>query len=562
MKTKKAKIIILGIFVLTSFLSCKKQEADIILLSGKVATVDQFFSIKEAVVIKDNKFIYVGNNDFAKKYEGENTEVIDLDGKLVLPGLIDAHAHTVSLGNELANLNITGSESFQEIIDKVGKKVKIVEPGEWIIGGRWDQTLWDEKSFPVHDKLSEVSPNNPVYLSRVDGNSAFVNAKALELGGITMDTPDPIGGKIIREKNGQPSGVLVNRAMNFVKDKFPKDTGETLIAKFKLAQEKCNSEGLTGIHEAGVGIKEIEMYKELIDNGEMDLRMYAMLGEQEVPVLDVDLVPYFKKNRIEGYGDHMLAVKSIKLFFDGALGSRGAAFYEDYIDDPGNIGLLRITPEYITKVSTAALEANMGVNTHCIGIRGNRMCLDAYEIALKDYPGKDHRFRIEHSQILREEDLDKFTELVVIPAMQPTHCTSDMRFIADRVGEERSKLSYAWRSFIDAGHKIPCGSDFPVEAVNPLLGIYAAVTRQDPNGNPEGGWHPEQKMSIEEAIKGFTIWAAYGAWQEDVLGSIETGKLADLTILDKDILTIEPSEILNTKVEYTILNGRIVYSGQ
>ncbi|MFC2121956.1 amidohydrolase, partial [Bacteroidota bacterium] len=535
-------------------------EADMVLLSGKVATVDENFSIQEAVVIKGNKFIYVGSDIKAKKYIGENTRVINLDGKLVLPGLIDAHAHMNSLGNKLANLDISGSESFKDIVDKVAEKVKTLKPGEWILGGRWDQTLWEDKSFPIHDELSKVSPDNPVYLTRVDGNSAFVNKKALEIGGITNDTPDPDGGVIHRKANGEATGVLINKAMNIVKKHFPEENYETMKKKFFMAVGKCNSEGLTGIHEAGASTKEIALYKELIDNGDLDIRIYAMFGEQEVPVLDVDLVPYFKKNRIEEYGDHFLSVKSIKLFFDGALGSRGAAFFDDYTDDPGNKGLLRISPEYITKVSKAALEANMGVNTHCIGVRGNRLCLDAYEIALKDYPGKDHRFRIEHSQIVRQEDIEKFTALGVIPAMQPTHCTSDMRFIEDRIGKERAKLSYAWRSFIDAGHKIPCGSDFPVENVNPLLGIYAAVTRQDLNGYPSGGWNSDQRMTMEEAIKGFTIWAAYGAWQENVLGSVEPGKLADLTILDKDILSIDPKDILNTNVVYTIVAGKIVYS--
>jgi predicted amidohydrolase YtcJ len=287
-----------------------------------------------------------------------------------------------------------------------------------------------------------------------------------------------------------------------------------------------------------------------------------MLGEQEVPVLDIDLEPYFKANRIDNYGNHMLKVKSVKLFFDGALGSRGAAFFEDYSDDPGNNGLLRITPGYITKVSKAALAAGMGVNTHCIGIRGNRLCLEAYGEALKNYPETDHRFRIEHAQVVRPEDIELFTELGVIPSMQPTHCTSDMRFIEQRIGSERSEYSYAWRSFIDAGHKIPCGSDFPVESVNPLYGIYAAVTRQDHNGWPEEGWHPEQRMTMEEAIKGFTIWAAYAAWQEDILGSIEVGKLADLTVLDKDLLSIEPKEILETKVLATIVGGEARYIRQ
>jgi predicted amidohydrolase YtcJ len=252
-------------------------------------------------------------------------------------------------------------------------------------------------------------------------------------------------------------------------------------------------------------------------------------------------------------------VRSIKLFFDGALGSRGAAFFEPYADDPTNSGLLRITPDYIYTVSKAALEADMGVNTHCIGIRGNSLCLDAYERALKENPKEDHRFRIEHAQIVRPGDVERFISLGVIPAMQPTHCTSDMTFVEERVGADRAEGAYAWRWFIEGGLPIPCGSDFPVESTNPLLGIYAAVTRQDPSGWPEGGWHPTQRMTIQEAIRGFTIWAAYGAFQEDVLGSIQVGKYADFTILDKDILESDPKEILATVAVCTIVAGKIRY---
>ncbi len=482
-----------------------------------------------------------------------------MDGAMVLPGLIDAHAHLHSLGDKLASINTSDCLSFDEVVETVGEKVKTINPGEWIIGGRWDHTRWKENAFPIHDKLSIVSPDNPVYLTRVDGNSAFVNGKALALAGINKATPDPVGGKIIRKPNGEPTGVLINRAMNLVKDLFPELTVEQKAIRFQDAIIHCNQNGLTGIHEAGVGPAEIELYKKLIDLGKLDIRLYAMLGEQEVPVLDIDLTPYFKANRIDNYGNNMLKVRSVKLFFDGALGSRGAAFFEPYTDDSTNKGLLRISPEYITKVGKAALAAGMGVNTHCIGIRGNRLCLDAYKEALKDYPDVDHRFRIEHAQILRQEDIELFTELGVIPAMQPTHCTSDMRFIEDRIGKERAKYSYAWRSFIDAGHLIPCGSDFPVESVNPLFGIYSAVSRQDQEGLPENGWHPEQRMTIEEAIKGFTIWAAYGAWQEDILGSIEIGNMADITILDKDLLSVDKAEILDTKVLATIVGGEVKY---
>ncbi len=488
--------------------------------------------------------------------------MIDLDGQLVLPGLIDGHAHMHNLGEELMNLDIYGTTSFQQIVDKVSERARMVEPGEWIIGGRWDQNNWDVKTFPEHDALSEVSPDNPVYLRRVDGNSAFVNQKALDIAGITKDTPDPFGGVIRRKGNGKASGVLINKAMNLVKDKFPAETVEEYNRKLLKAVDSCLSVGLTGWHEAGVSPWEIGIYKNLIDKGELPMRAYAMLGEQEALPLEgsaEEIAEYFKEQRIEDYGNYMLSVLSIKLFFDGALGSRGAAFFEPYSDDPDNTGLLRVTPEYIYRISKAALMADMGVNTHCIGIRGNRLCLDSYEKAFKEFPKEDHRFRIEHAQIVRDEDIAKFAELGVVPAMQPTHCTSDMRMVPDRVGMERAKGAYAWRSFLDADRVIPCGSDFPVESNNPMLGIYAAVTRQDPSGRPEGGWFPEQRMSIEEAIKGFTIWAAYGAFQEEVLGSIEVGKLADLTVLDKDLLTIESKEILTTRALYTIVGGKVRY---
>jgi len=559
----KRLILMIGLLLTAAaavMVSCgEKTPADLVLMEGKITTVDKDFSIREAVAVKGDKIVFVGSNKDVDKYIGPGTRVIKLKGKLVLPGLIDAHAHLHSLGEQLSYLNITGTSTYEEVIDKVAGRVKTVKPGEWIIGGRWDHNDWPGKVFPRHKALSDVSPDNPVYLRRIDGNSAFVNKKALEIAGITKETPDPFGGVIHREKNGEPTGVLINRAMNIVKGHIPRDTEAQYLAKFQKAVRSCLAVGLTGIHEAGVGPGEIAMYKSLIDAGELDIRVYAMLGEQEKPELAGDLEAYFKKHRLDQYGNYFLSVRSVKLFFDGALGSRGAAFFEPYADDPGNNGLLRITPGYIAEVSRAALKAGMGVNTHCIGIRGNRLCLDAYEKALREIPAKDHRFRIEHSQVVRREDVEKFAVLGVIPAMQPTHCTSDMYFVEDRIGKQRAEGAYAWRWFREAELVIPCGSDFPVESNNPMLGIYAAVTRQDVKGWPEGGWYPGHRLSIEEAVRGFTIWAAYGAFQEDVLGSIEVGKLADFTVLDTDILEVEPRDILKAGVLYTIVAGKTRY---
>ncbi len=545
---------------LATIIACgRPAPADLVLHGGKVVTVDEKFSIHEALAVRGDRIVFVGSNQDVEKYILPSTTVMDLKGQLVLPGLIDAHAHLHSLGDELTSLNVTGTTSYQEIIDIVAIRVQSTQPGRWIVGGRWDQNDWEDHAFPVHDPLSEASPDNPVYLIRIDGNAAFANQKALEIAGITKDTPDPVGGFIIRKENGEPTGVLVNRAMNLVSDNIPPDSDEQFKQKFLKAVRSCLSVGLTGVHEAGIGSRHIDLYKNLVDNGQLNMRVYAMLGEEKDLPLDMDLAAYFKKQRIEQYGHHMLSVRSIKLFFDGALGSRGAAFFKPYADDPDNTGLLRITPEYITAISKAALEADMGVNIHCIGIRGNRLCLEAFEKALKENLKPGHRFRIEHAQIVEPQDVEKFVSLGIIPAMQPTHCTSDMSFVEDRIGGERAKGAYAWRWFLDAGLIIPCGSDFPVESNNPLLGIYAAVTRQDPKGWPEGGWHPEQRMTIQEAVKGFTIWAAYAAFQEDVLGSIEVGKYADFTVLDKDILEIDPKEILTTKTVYTIVGGQIRY---
>lgn len=554
---------LLGLILLLSHCKTNNPEADLLITNAGVVTMDKEFPFTEALAVKDGKILFVGSTQAALSFKGADTKVIDAEGMTAYPGLTDAHAHMLSLGNKLVQLNTNECRSYEEIVDKVAGYAGTLDKGEWIIGGRWDHSRWPNPVFPVHDLLSEKVPDNPVYLSRVDGNSAFVNAKALELAGITKDTPDPEGGKIIRKADGSPTGVLVNRAMNLVKEQFPSETDEALKEKFRQAIAHCNRYGLTGVHEAGLGPREIEVLKQLADKEELNMRVYAMLGEQEKPVLEIDdLAAYFKKNRLDNYANHMLTVRSIKLFFDGALGSRGAAFFDSYADDPGNTGLLRITPEYITRVSRAALEAGMGVCTHCIGIRGNRLCLDAYIEALMEYPDADHRFRIEHAQVVREEDIDLFAEYNIIPSMQPIHCTSDMHMIADRIGEDRTQYAYAWRSFIDAGLYVPAGSDFPVEPVHPLLGYYAAVSRQDLDGNPPGGWHMEQRMTREEALKGFTLWAARAAFLENHTGSLEKGKYADITILDRNILECRLEEIPETKVHYTIVQGEVVFSSK
>lgn len=562
----KITIGVLGLSVLVICLgACSarspEKEADLVLRGGKVATVNPDFSIQGAVAVIGDRIVFVGKEDDLAPWIGPDTTIIDCQNGLVLPGLIDAHAHLHSLGDELTNLNVTGTESYDEIIERVAGQVKTRAPGEWIIGGRWDQNDWRERIFPVHDKLSAVSPDNPVYLTRIDGNAAFANARALAIAGITRDTPDPSGGVIVRKPDGEPSGVLVNRAMNLVVSKIPRDSDELYRKKFLRAVESSLEAGLTSIHEAGVGERALSLYKDLIDQGRLDIRLYAMLGDENEPEVQENITAYLRARKVLNYGGAgFLEVRSVKLYFDGALGSRGAAFYAPYADDPDNRGLLRISPEYIYEMTKAALEVGMQVNTHCIGIRGNRLCLEAYSRALAEVPVEDPRLRIEHAQIVRPEDVKMFSDLKIVPAMQPTHCTSDMPFVETRVGQERARGAYAWRWFRDAGLVIPFGSDFPVESNDPMKGIYAAVTRQDPEGHPEGGWFPEQRLTLEEAIRGFTIWAAYGAFQEDILGSIEVGKFADFTVLDRDILSAEPGEILNAQVVRTIVGGKVRFA--
>ncbi|MDN5204104.1 amidohydrolase [Fulvivirgaceae bacterium BMA10] len=557
------------LIALTSFFACEeKQNADLVIKGGKVATVDESFSIKQAVAIKGNKIIYVGNEEAVEKYIGQQTKVIDASGKFVMPGMHDAHCHPYNLGHvegeeeEDNYFSVGGSKDLDDLVAKVKEKIKTMKPGDWLIGGGWDQNEWPDKQFPVHDKLSAVSPDNPVFLYRHGGNSAFVNAKALEIAGITAETPDPFGGRIYRKPNGDPTGFVSNMGNNMVHKHFPKPNKplEWYHKKYLNAFKTCNEAGLTAVTDAGIDSEHIEIYKSMVDSGTTTIRANVMLLNPR----EGDLEKQFRDVRVLNYGgEEMMQVRSIKMYYDGTVGSRGAAFFEPYLDDPerdDNIGVTEVPVDHVYKVARTALKTGMQVCPHALGIRANSEILDAFEKALKENPIEDHRFRSEHAEVVTAEDIKRFAEIGVIPSVQPVHCTSDMTFLEDRIGKQRCKESASpWRGMIDAGLKIACGSDFAVESHKPLWGIYAAITRQDHLGLPEDGWYAEHCMTREEAIKGYTIWAAHAAFWDDILGSLETGKLADIVILDKDILTIAPKEILTTKVLYTIVNGKIVY---
>lgn len=551
--------VLLGVPLVISFItSCSSaiQPADLVLRNGKIATVNESFDFAEAVAVRGDTIIAVGDDTEIEKYIGPDTKTIDLDGKLVVPGLIDAHAHMLGYGTSLTELDFRGTTSFSQIVDMVAEKAKKTRPGEWITGNSWDQNDWENVKLPSHETLSQAVPDKPVWLTRVDGHAAIANRKALEIAGITNQTKNPEGGEIIRDSSGKATGVFVDNAMFLVSQYIPDPSSEQIREALAQAARKCCAAGLTEVHDAGVSPTIIEHYKYLIDNNELVIRINAMLH----PPGSDDIAGYMKDHKLVGYGNNFLTVRSMKLFMDGALGSSGAALFKPYSDRPGYSGLLTTTYEQVLQISRAALETGFQVCTHAIGDRGNRLVLDAYEQALKERPTNDHRFRIEHAQVVTLEDIPRFAALGILPSMQPTHATSDMYWAEDRVGPERIKGAYAWQKFLRNGCIIPCGSDFPVEEINPMLGFYAAITRKDPKGWPEGGWYPEECMTREQVLRGFTIWAAYAAFQENILGSIEPGKLADMVVLSKDILTVAPEEILSTVPLYTIIGGKIQYS--
>jgi len=524
-----------------------------IIHNGCIYTLDDDNPAATAVVFDGDRIIYVGDDEGAEPYKAKNAEVIDLKGAVALPGLIDAHAHIMSLGKFLDELNLKGVDSPWKVKRMVQEKAVVTPEGEWIIGRGWDQNLWESKEFPTYEELGGIEAN-PVCLSRVDGHAVWVNKTALDLCGINRETIDPDGGRIIRFVNGEPAGILIDNAIDLVKDIIPKESGEIKKRRLLRAIRECTKCGLTGVGDAWVTKETLELYREIIAEGSMTMRVYCMLSD-EVELLD----EFYKSGPVTEYGGGLLTMRTVKLFADGALGSRGALLFEPYSDDNSTCGIMVTGEDEIYRRALDALKAGLQVSAHAIGDRANHITLNAYQRALKEIPGEDRRLRIEHDQVLTAEDIKRYRELGVIASMQPTHATSDMPWAEDRLGSQRIKGAYAWRSLLDAGARLAFGSDFPVEQVNPFLGIYAAVARQDLKGSPEGGWYPEQKLTVEEAVRGFTVWAAYAQFQEDKIGMIKPGMCADFTIIDRDIYQISPREIADAEVLMTIVGGEIVY---
>ncbi|MGI9077080.1 MAG: amidohydrolase [Gemmatimonadaceae bacterium] len=536
----------------------QRPPADLIVTNGRIYTVDDSRPLAGAMAIASGKILFVGSDRGAMVFAGPNTKTVDLGGRTVIPGMVDAHAHLLGLGVALQSVDLVGTKSSAAIIATVAERAKQLPAGTWITGRGWDQNDWADTRFPTHEALSRAVPDHPVYLTRVDGHAAFVNAKAMEAAALTAATRDPSGGRIERRKaDGSPSGVLVDRAMELVGRAIPPLTREQTREAVLAAVREANRWGLVGVHDAGVDRSTIDVYEELAREGRYDLRNYVMISSD-----DSTLAHYFGRGPQSFLYDGRVWIRSIKISADGALGSRGAALLAPYSDEPSHSGLILESGERIQGVATRALKSGFQLNVHAIGDRGNRVVLDAFEAALKAVPAADHRFRVEHAQILHPDDIPRFAKLDVIPSMQASHQTSDMYWAGKRLGARRLPGAYAWRALLNTGVIIPNGSDFPVEMVNPLISFHAAVTRQDAKKWPALGWHPAQRMTREEALKSMTIWPAVAAFQESVMGSLEVGKWADFVVLDADIMRVPVTRILSTKVVGTWLGGRAVWEGR
>jgi predicted amidohydrolase YtcJ len=537
--------------------------ADLVLTNARIYTVDNARPFVTALAVRAGRVVFVGSDAEARALANPSTRLIDLAGATVVPGIVDAHAHLVGLGNMLRRVNLAGSTSYQEVIDRVRAWGKATRPGEWILGRGWDQNRWASKEFPTHEALTRAFPNNPVVLERIDGHALLVNAKTMDLARITSATPEPSGGRIVKLASGSPSGVFIDNAKDLIYLAIPPTTRAETRQAILAAIDECNRWGLTGIHDPGEDAETIAIYEELAEAGHYNLRNYVMLSDPGDPNTAAALAnPYLRRGPQSAMYDGHLWVRAIKLYADGALGSRGAAMLAPYSDDPTNSGLLVSQPAHLRAWAEVALRRGFQLNVHAIGDRGNRNVLDAFELALRAVPAADHRFRVEHAQVISPEDIPRFAKLGVIPSMQATHQTSDMRWAESRLGPVRVLGAYAWRSLLNTGVVIPNGTDFPVEEVNPLLTFHAAVTRQDPANWPPGGWHPEQKMTREEALQSMTIWPAYAGFQESMLGSLTPGKYADFVVLDRDIMRVPDTEILSARVISTWIGGKRVYEAK
>jgi len=558
------------LLVLASCSNPKKTSATLLIYGGPIYTVDSTQAMVQAVATKGDTILYAGDLAEAEAYKTEETQIIDLQGKTMTPGLIEGHGHFMGLGYNELNIDLINTTSYQEIVDIVAEAVKTAEPGEWITGRGWHQSKWDAlpedavNGFQTHYKLSQVSPDNPVYLSHASGHAGFANAKAMEIAGLQVLAKDGIdkleveGGEVMRDKLGQPTGIFNERAQSLIRKHIPQDTPEKNAKAFDLAVAACHRNGITSFHDAGIGKETITAYKNAKTANKMKVRMYAMITGWDKELVN----DWLEKGPLVD-PDHLLTIRSIKLNCDGALGSRGAWLLKPYTDRPGHVGHETLPMEVVTETSLNGLRKGFQVCAHAIGDRANREILDRYEAAFTELPDlkNDHRFRIEHAQHLHPDDIPRFAELGVIPAMQAVHLSSDRPWAIDRLGEKRIiEGAYMWQDLLKSGIPVVNGTDVPVEPLNPIASFYASVSRKTLKGLPEGGYEPAQKMTRAQALKSYTLDAAYGAFEENIKGSITAGKLADFTIYNQDLMKVAEDKLLETTIAMTIFNGEVVYT--
>ncbi|MDZ4715127.1 MAG: amidohydrolase [Cytophagales bacterium] len=545
----------------------KKITADLIIRGGTIYTVNEAFPTVEAVAVKGDTIVFAGSLSDVSAYEGEDTEIVDLNGATMTPGFIESHGHIMGLGYSEMNLDLMEVKSYEELVEKVKNAVAVAQPGQWIIGRGWHQDKWDSKpdkmvkGFQTHEKLSAVSPDNPVYLGHASGHAGFANAKAMQIAGVNQLSLEKLssemgeGGEIIRDKFGNPTGIFNERAQSLIVRFIPKNSPETDAKALTLAMEACGRNGITSFHDAGASRTAIDLFKQFRTEGRLKTRLYVMITGW-----DRELIRewYARGPEIDPRG---VTIRSIKLNCDGALGSRGAWLLEPYTDRPDTHGMPTFPMDTVLTISREGLQHGFQICSHAIGDRANSEVLNRYETAFRENPDKkDHRFRIEHAQHLHPDDIPRFGKLGVIPAMQAVHLSSDRPWAIERLGEKRIREgAYMWQALLKTGAVVINGTDVPVEPITPIASFFASVSRQTLKGEPEGGYEPDQKMTREQALRSYTLDAAFGAFEEKVKGSIEVGKLADFTVFSQDIMTVPEGELLNTQIVMTVLGGKKVY---
>lgn len=528
-------------------------SADLVVHRGVIHTVSERMPRASSMAVRGGRIVAIGEESAVADLTGPRTSVLDVQGRTVLPGLVDSHAHLGGLGSLLAEVSVMGAPSYEAMIESVRVRAARAPAGGCITGRGWDQNDWPEKSFPHHAALSAAVPDNPVAIRRVDGHAALLNRHALDLAHITHGTPDPAGGEILRDDRGEPTGVLVDNAIHLVNAVIPPLSAVQREERLLAAMREAARHGLTMVHDAGIGRENYEAYRELLKRGEFPIRVYAMA-----------IVPGNLAEEILARGPESgdrFTLRALAIVADGALGSRGALLSADYTDQPGRRGLEVFPFNSLERVAERARAGGLQVRAHAIGDLANTRTLDAFEKAFGGQPHPEVRWAIEHAQVVRPEDVRRFARLGIVASVQATHATSSGSWAERRLAPERIRWSFAWRQFLAAGARLANGSDFPVEGVGPLLGLYASITRRDLSGQlPAEGWRPEERLTPEEALKSFTLWGAWLAFREAELGSLEVVKLADFVVVDRDVIAGPASEIPKARVLRTVVGGETVYA--